>query len=53
LQLVFTQIGDGAARATISAVVSGLDNARETIDGQGLINGIAPGDTFSARIDQG
>ncbi len=53
LQLVFTQIGDGAAHATISAVVTSLDNARETIDDKGLITGIAPGDTFSARIDQG
>ena len=53
LQLVFTQIGDGAAHATISAVVASLDNARETIDDKGLITGIAPGETFSARIDQG
>jgi hypothetical protein len=33
--------------------MSGLDNARETIDDKGLITGIAPDDTFSARIDQG
>jgi len=35
LPLVFTQIGDGAAHATISAVVTSLDNARETIDDKG------------------
>ena len=57
LQIVFAEIEDGTiganTRASISAVMSGLDNARETIDDQGLITGIAPGDTFSARIDQG
>lgn len=53
LQIVFTAIADGAAHATISAVITGLDNARETIDGTGLITGIAPNDTFSSRIDQG
>lgn len=53
LQLVFTELRDGARHAGISAVVASLENARETIDDQGLITGIAPGDTFSARIDQG
>jgi len=53
LQLVFADLRDGAQRAGISAVVANLDNARETIDDKGLITGIAPGDTFSARIDQG
>ena len=53
LQIVFTAISDGAAHADISAVMTGLDNARETIDGTGLITGIAPNDTFTSRIDQG
>src|SRR5579863_8791127 len=53
LQFVFTELREGAQRANISAVVASLDNARETIDDKGLITGIAPGDTFSARIDQG
>jgi hypothetical protein len=53
LQLVFTDLADGPAHVNISAVVASLDNARETIDDKGLITGIAPGDTFSARIDQG
>ena len=53
LQLVFTELRDGAQHANISAIVTSLDNARETIDDKGLITGIAPGDTFSARIDQG
>jgi hypothetical protein len=53
LQLVFTELRDGVEHANISAVVSRLDNARETLDDQGVITGIASADTFSARIDQG
>jgi hypothetical protein len=53
LQLVFSEIADSAVSANISAVVTGLENARETVDDKGIITGIAPGDTFSARIDQG
>ena len=53
LQLVFTELRDGTQRANIAAVVTSLDNARETVDDTGLITGIAPNDTFSARIDQG
>lgn len=50
LQIVFTEIREGATRASITGVVSNLDNARETVDEKGLITGIAPGDTFSARL---
>ena len=53
LQMVFSILSDGTQHANISAVVATLDNARETVDEKGLITGIAPGDTFSARIDQG
>jgi hypothetical protein len=53
LQLVFSSLTDGAQHANISAVVTSLENARETIDDKGLITGIAPGGTLSARIDQG
>ena len=53
LQLVFTTLTDPPQQAAISAVVSGLDNAREALDDQGLITGIAPNETYSARIDQG
>jgi hypothetical protein len=53
LQLVFTELNDGASHAVITAVVTSLDNARETIDDKGMITGIAPGETYSARIDQG
>jgi hypothetical protein len=53
LQLVFTTLIDPPQLAAISAVVSGIDNAREKLDDQGLITGITPNDTFSARINQG
>jgi hypothetical protein len=53
LQLVFTDLADGAEHTKIAAVVSSLDNAREAIDDQGLITGITPNETFSARLDQG
>src|ERR1019366_6375074 len=39
LQLVFTDLADGAEHTKIAAVVSSLDNAREAIDDQGLIAG--------------
>src|ERR1700733_1110024 len=53
LQLVFTELRDGTQHANISAVVTSLDNARETVDDKGLITGVAPDATLSARIDQG
>jgi len=53
LKLEFTELKDDSVNAKISAVVSTLDNARETVDGSGLITGITPNETFSARIDQG
>jgi hypothetical protein len=53
LELVFTEIRDGAVRAKLSAVMAGLDNARETVDDKGAITGISPSDTLSARINQG
>lgn len=53
LRLNFTELSDGKVRVPIAAVVSRLDNARESVDDSGLITGIKPGETFSARIDQG
>jgi hypothetical protein len=37
----------------LSAVVSEVDNARETVDSAGLITGIKASQTYEARIDQG
>jgi hypothetical protein len=53
LELLFTEIRDGAVRAKLSAVMTGLENARETVDDKGVIAGISPSDTLSARINQG
>jgi hypothetical protein len=53
LELVFTEIRDGAARANLSALIAGLDNARESVDDKGLITGLSPSDTIGARLNQG
>lgn len=53
LELDFTEIHDGAVRAKLSAVVATLDNAREKVDDKGVINGISPSETLSARLNQG
>ena len=52
-ELVFTQISLGAYRASLSAILIGLDNARETVDDKGVINGIDGAETYSSRLNQG
>ena len=53
LQLVFTQIGSGTYKTNLAAIVGALDNARETVDGDGVINGIDVSKTYSSQLDQG
>jgi hypothetical protein len=53
LRFDFNEIREGDVSASVSTVLMSLDNARETVDDHGLITGIAPGETFSARIGQG
>jgi hypothetical protein len=53
LSLAFDQIGDGVARAPLAAKVTGVDNARETVDADGQIIGIKASETGSARLNQG
>jgi hypothetical protein len=53
LQVVFTQIGDGAYTTNLSAVVSVLDNARETVDDKGVITGIDVAKTYSSQLGEG
>jgi hypothetical protein len=53
LQLVFTQIGAGTWKTNLAAIVGALDNARETVDGDGIINGIDVAKTYSSQLDQG
>jgi hypothetical protein len=49
----FTQIAAGAYRALVTAIVASLDNARETVNGDGLISGIEVAKTYSSRLDGG
>jgi hypothetical protein len=53
LQLAFTEISMGAFQTKIEAVVSSLENARETVDEKGVIVGIEGASTYSSRINQG
>ncbi len=53
LELVFTEIHDGAVRAKLSAVVAALDNARESVDDKGVITGISPSDTSERAAQPG
>lgn len=53
LDLDFTELSAGGRKAKVSARVSSVDNARETVDEAGKILGIAAGETITARIDQG
>jgi len=54
LDLAFDQIGDaGGNKANIAAKVTGVDNARESVETNGQIKGIIASQTGSARLDQG
>ena len=53
LELAFDQIGEAGVKANIAAKLAGVDNARETIDADGKIQGIIASQTGSARLDQG
>lgn len=54
LRLHFDQIQSAEAGSRpLSAVLSAVDNARESVDNAGLITGIKASETYEARIDQG
>jgi hypothetical protein len=53
LQIAFTAIHRGALRIPLTAVVSRVDNARESVNDQGVIVGVAPDQTPGARLNQG
>jgi hypothetical protein len=54
LGLAFDQLIDASGkRATLSAKVVGVDNARESVDKDGRILGIIASQTGSGRLDQG
>jgi hypothetical protein len=53
LVLAFTELEVDGAKYAIQSRVTGVDNARETVDEQGAINGILAAETLSGRIDEG
>jgi hypothetical protein len=53
LLLTFNKATLGSYSVPIKAVVSGLDNSRETVNSDGLIIGIDGSQTGAARLDQG
>ncbi len=53
LDLAFDRIADGTKKSPLSAKLTGVDNARESVDSDGKITGIKASDTGSARLDQG
>ena len=53
LLLRFTGLETGGARRTIVARVASVDNARETVDEQGQINGILATETVTGQLDAG
>ena len=53
LVLAFTEMEIDGAKHKIAARIASVDNARESVDEQGLITGILAGETISGRIDAG
>jgi hypothetical protein len=53
LLLRFTSLEAGGARRPIVGRVESVDNARETVDDQGRINGILASETVGGRLDAG
>jgi hypothetical protein len=53
LELTFTSITDGKAKAPVSAVVASLENSRETLDEKGVIVGIDGASTYGGRLSEG
>lgn len=54
LTLAFDDIRDtGGKKLPIAAQVAGVDNARESVDSDGAIQGIVASKTGSARLDEG
>src|SRR5450432_2674875 len=53
LVLNFTEIEIGGARLKLAAQLTAVENARESLDEQGRINGILASETVSGRLDAG
>lgn len=53
LLLTFSEIEIDGAKVKLSARVSSVENARESVDDQGQISGILASETISGRLDSG
>jgi hypothetical protein len=53
LELAFNRIGVANYQTPMSAVVTEVENARETVDDKGVITGIDASSTYGARLNQG
>jgi len=53
LQLKFTEIAGARGAIPISTRVTSVDNARESVDDQGVIQGILASESLSNRMDSG
>jgi LssY C-terminus len=54
LALAFDELHDGnGKKATVAAKLTGVDNARESLDSDGRIQGIIASKTGTGRLDQG
>lgn len=53
LLLSFSEVEFDKAKLKCAAKISGIDNARETIDDQGQVNGILASETITGRLDAG
>ncbi|PWT98263.1 MAG: hypothetical protein C5B51_29655 [Terriglobia bacterium] len=53
LVLSFSELEIAGAKVPISTQLSGVDNARETVDAQGQINGILASETITGLLDSG
>ena len=53
LAVDFNELEMGAIRAKVGTVLTGVENARETVNDKGEIQGILASETISARLDAG
>ena len=53
LQIAFTQLDLAGAKVKLVSTVNGVDNARESVNSNGQIQGILASESISARLDSG
>ena len=53
LQIAFTSIHRGALRVPLAAVIAHVDNARESVNDQGVIVGVAPDQNAGSAAQSG